>query len=58
MNMVVLGVLLAVVLGRGYASLKEEGGSGLLPKVAYWYTPSSFWLSKKLPSYVREYVGG
>jgi hypothetical protein len=29
-----------------------------LMKLLYWYTPSDMWLSKKLPSFVREYLGG
>lgn len=58
LNMLPLGLLLAIALGRGYAYLKEEGGRGLLVKVLYWYTPSEMWLSKRLPSYIREYVGG
>lgn len=55
LNMFVLGVVLALFVGRGYQYLKEEGGKGLLIKVLYWYTPSDLWLSKKIPSHIREY---
>jgi conjugal transfer pilus assembly protein TraL len=58
LNMFLLGTFFAVVLGRGYARLKEEGGKGLIMKVLYWYTPSEYWLSKYLPSHVRAYFGG
>lgn len=58
MNMPILGVVFAVVMGRGYAYLKEEGGRGLITKLLYWYTPSDVWLSKHASSNVREYIGG
>lgn len=58
LNMFVPGVILGIFACRGYSYLKEEGGRGLLMKLMYWYTPSDTWLSKKLPSYVREYIGG
>lgn len=58
LNMLPLGIMLAIAFGRGYTYLKEEGGRGLLLKVMYWYTPSDVWLSKRIPSYVREYIGG
>jgi len=57
LNMFLLGLFLAIAFGRGYSHLKEEGGRGLLIKVLYWYTPST-WLSKRIPSHIREYVGG
>lgn len=57
LNMFMVGVLLAYVLGRGYQQLKEEGGRGLITKVLYWYTPSDVWLGSHLPSSRREYVG-
>lgn len=57
LNMALVGVVLAIVIGRGYTYLKEEGGRGLLIKVAYWYTPSDVWLSKRAPSHIREYIG-
>ena len=56
--MFLLGLVLAIVFGRGYATLKEEGGRGLLMKILYWYTPSELWLSKRIPSHIREYIGG
>lgn len=56
MQMFVFGVICAVVVGRAYARLKEEGGKGLLMKIIYWYTPST-WLTKRHPSHVREYIG-
>jgi conjugal transfer pilus assembly protein TraL len=58
LNMFLLGLVLAIVFGRGYATLKEEGGRGLLMKILYWYTPSELWLSKRIPSHIREYIGG
>jgi conjugal transfer pilus assembly protein TraL len=58
LNMFLLGLVLAIVFGRGYAHLKEEGGRGLLMKILYWYTPSELWLSKRIPSHIREYIGG
>lgn len=57
MQMMIAGIFLAVVLGRGYARLKEEGGRGLITKIAYWYLPSS-WISQRHPSHIREYYGG
>ena len=56
--MFLMGVVLAIVIGRGYAHLKEEGGRGLLMKILFWYTPSEMWLSKRIPSHIREYIGG
>lgn len=53
-----LGLVFAIVFGRGYARLKEEGGTGLILKILYWYTPSELWLSNHLPSNIREYIGG
>lgn len=58
LNMFLMGVVLAVVLGRGYAHLKEEGGRGLIMKILYWYTPSDVWLTRRIPSHIREYIGG
>ena len=58
LNMFLLGALLAFVIGKGYAQLKEEGGSKLMMKIMYWYTPSDVWLSKHAPSHVREFIGG
>ena len=57
MDNMILGIVAAAVFGRFYAYLKEEGGRGLLPRILYWYTPSSYWLSQYLPSYAREYLG-
>ncbi len=53
----VLGVVAAMIFGRLYARIKEEGGKGLLPRILYWHTPSSLWLSPYLPSYAREFLG-
>ena len=58
LNMFFLGVVLAIVFGRGYAHLKEEGGRGLIMKILFWYTVSELWLSKRFPSHIREYIGG
>jgi len=57
MNMFFLGLFLAWSVGNGYARLKEEGGSGLISKILYWYTPSEYWVSDQHPSHVREYIG-
>ena len=58
LNMFMIGVLMAYVIARGYAYLKDEGGSGLIIKILFWYTPSDVWFSKRLPSHIREYIGG
>lgn len=58
LNMFLMGLVLAIAFGRGYAHLKEEGGRGLLMKILYWYTPSEIWISKRIPSHIREYIGG
>lgn len=58
MNMFLVGIVIAVIVNKAYGHLKEEGGRGLLMRMLYWYTPSELWLSKRLPSHVREYVGG
>lgn len=58
LNMFLMGVVLAIVVGRGYAHLKDEGGRGLIMKILFWYTPSETWLSKHIPSHIREYIGG
>jgi len=56
MQMFVFGVICAIVVGRAYARLKDEGGKGLLMKMVYWYTPSS-WLTTRHPSHIREWIG-
>lgn len=58
LNMLLVGILLAVLLGRGYQHLKAEGGRGLIMKTMFWYTPSVYWLSNRIPSHIREYIGG
>lgn len=58
LNMFIMGILLAIVFGRGYAYMKEEGGRGLVMKILFWYTPSDIWLSKRAPSHLKEYIGG
>lgn len=58
LNMFLLGVLLAFVIGKGYAYLKEEGGRGLFIKILYWFTPSEFVTGSRLPSHKREFIGG
>ncbi len=58
MNMFPFGVAAAYFCCKGYARLKEEGGQGLIKRILYWYTPSTMWLSKTLPSNIREYLGG
>lgn len=56
MNMFLLGVVLAYAFGRGYAKLKEEGGTGLITKLIYWYAPSSLMGANEIPSHQREYI--
>jgi conjugal transfer pilus assembly protein TraL len=56
MQMFLFGIFCAVVVGRAYARLKEEGGKGLLMKIVYWYTPST-WLTQRHPSHIREFYG-
>lgn len=56
MQMFLFGVFCAVIAGRAYARLKEEGGKGLLMKMVYWYTPST-WLTVRHPSHIREFYG-
>lgn len=58
LNMFLVGVVFAIAFGRGYGHLKEEGGKGLLMKIFFWYTPSETWLSKHIPSHIKEYIGG
>lgn len=58
LNMFVAGLVIAFIIVKGWAYLKDEGGRGLLMKFLYWYTPSDIWLTKKLPSHIREYIGG
>lgn len=58
MGMFFLAVLFSWGLARAYSRLKEIGGKGLLVKLFYWWTPSKWWLSRQLPSHVREYIGG
>lgn len=53
----ILGIIAAMIFGRLYAQIKEEGGKGLLPRILYWHTPSSYWLSPYLPSCAREFLG-
>jgi len=58
LSMYVASLLFAYVVTKGWIYLKDEGGRGLLMKFLYWYTPSHIWLSKRLPSFSREYIGG
>lgn len=58
LQMPILGFFLAIVVGKAYQYLKEEGGKGLIVKILYWYTPSDLWLSKRYASHIREYIGG
>ena len=53
----VFGLVVTLLLLRGYRKLKEEGGRGLMVRLLYWYTPSQ-WISKDAPSCIREYYGG
>jgi conjugal transfer pilus assembly protein TraL len=51
----VVGVILSVYAAKSFARLKENGGSSLFSSFMYWYTPAQ--LSKRYPSYIREYIG-
>ena len=56
LNMFVFGFILAIWCCKGYTSLKNEGGRGLMVKLIYWYTP--LLAKEKLPAYRREFIGG
>lgn len=58
MQMFILGLVCAVVLGRGYARLKDEGGKGLIVKIIYWFAPTEQVFGSKYSSHIREYIGG
>jgi conjugal transfer pilus assembly protein TraL len=58
LNMVFLGIFFGVIMGKTFARLKEDGGSGLILKLIYWYTPSDILICKSHPSYNREFIGG
>ncbi len=58
LNMVVMGIVVAIFVARGYARLKEEGGKGLIVKFLYWHGPDCLWPLGRHPSYVREFFGG
>jgi type IV conjugative transfer system protein TraL len=51
-------LVLGVICARLFNRMKAEGGRGLLVRILYWYTPSSWWFPSIAPSCVREYVGG
>ncbi|NNM50700.1 MAG: type IV conjugative transfer system protein TraL [Pseudomonadales bacterium] len=54
---VFLSIPLAWLIVRLYIRHKSRGTRGLLFHVAYWYTPSSYWLSTLANSSRREYWG-
>lgn len=55
-----IGLLFGITIGwlcaRGYTTLKEEGGRGLIMKMCFWFLPSSI-ISEKNPSKIREHLG-
>ncbi len=53
----IFAALLAFVVTKSYVQLKENGDRGLILQLLYWYSPSEMWLSRYLPSHVREYSG-
>jgi conjugal transfer pilus assembly protein TraL len=57
MGLPIVGVLMGLISVRGYGHIKQEGGAGLLVRLIYWYMPSTWFISKRYPSYIREYVG-
>lgn len=57
LGQIVPGVLSGVLLARGLARVKAQGGRGIIPRFLYWYTPSAWWFRGRAPSHVREYTG-
>lgn len=57
LNMPITGLALALLFGKAYSYLKEEGGRGLIVRVIFWYFPST-WLTNIGVSHIREYHGG
>lgn len=55
-----LGFLFGIIIGwlcsRGYSTLKEEGGRGLIMKIYFWFMPSGM-ISYRNPSHIREHIG-
>lgn len=53
---IVFGISIGWLCARGYSTLKEEGGRGLIMKIYFWFMPSGL-VSKKNPSHIREHIG-
>lgn len=53
----IFAAVFAFVITKSYVQLKENGDRGLILQLLYWYSPSETWLSRYLPSHVREYSG-
>ena len=54
-EMVVLGLVAAYFLTKGYNKLKEEGGKGLIVRICYWFLPN-FGIGRSVASHIRELV--
>lgn len=52
----IVGILIGWIFTKAYQQLKEEGGKGLIIKMLFWFTPSS-WATKRNPSHIREHIG-
>ncbi|MFA7606518.1 type IV conjugative transfer system protein TraL [Sedimenticola hydrogenitrophicus] len=57
LGQILVGVVIGLLLSRGFARVKAEGGRGIIARFLYWYTPSAWWFRGRAPSHVREYVG-
>ena len=57
LGQILVGVVVGLLLARGFARVKAEGGRGVVTRFLYWYTPSPWWFRGHAPSHVREYVG-
>ncbi|EAT10689.1 type IV conjugative transfer system protein TraL (plasmid) [Bermanella marisrubri] len=51
----IIGFFVSLWLSKSYARVKEQGGVSLFGSFLYWYLPVD--LSKRYPSFIREYVG-
>jgi conjugal transfer pilus assembly protein TraL len=57
LGQILVGAVIGLLLARGFARVKAEGGRGIIARFLYWYTPSSWWFRGRAASHVREYVG-
>ncbi len=54
---IVVAIPLSWLIVRVYVRHKNVGARGLLLHQAYWWTPSTLWLSRLARSSRREYAG-